>query len=459
MAGRSRRSTGFEAWLNAATTPVYVLDRRRTVTIFNSGCEQLTGWTADEVVGERCDYTSPDDNADLERLLASLCPPPSVFEGQACASAQFVARRRQPAATRMLHHFPLRNRDEVIDRVLTIVLPVPEPPGPPPASPTQRLHAELASLRIALRQRFGFSCMVAVADTMQRVAAQVRLAANCSESVHLTGQRGSGRSHLARIIHNESELRPRSFVPLDCEALSAVEMTRIVRRLFDKQPGSAPALPHLLAGTLYLKSLEHLGRDVQQILVENWNPAEPAFPQRLISSSIRSLDELANDEAILPELLRLTGTLPVDLPPLHERIEDIPLLAQLFLEQTNAGRQHQIEGLAPETISALTHYNWPGNVAELDKVVTEAAAACSGTSIAPGDLPFRFRTGMDAMRTSPRPELLETELEPLLARVEREHIMAVLDACDGNRSEAARLLGITRPRLYRRLEQLGLTDR
>ncbi|MFK7821984.1 MAG: sigma 54-interacting transcriptional regulator, partial [Planctomycetaceae bacterium] len=254
MAKRPRRSTGFEAWLNAAQTPMYLLDKRRQVTIFNRGCETLTGWTANEIVGGLCDYASPPDDAPLDRFLASLCPPPSVYEGESLQAPAFLPTKGGGAESRMLHHFSMANRDGVIDRVLTFMLPIRNPPVVNTVSAAQKLHAELASLRLSLRERYGFSTVVTASDSMHRVIRQIRLAAESTASVHLVGEPGTGREHLARVSHNEGELKSTSFVPLDCQRLSAVELLNTVRRLFDNQPGETGNLPHLQTGTLFFQS-------------------------------------------------------------------------------------------------------------------------------------------------------------------------------------------------------------
>ncbi len=453
---KRRRSTGFEAWLNAAQTPMYLLDKRRQVTIFNRGCEELTGWSADEVVGELCDYTSPSDNENLEQLLSVLCPPPEVFDGAALTVAIDIPHRQEGGSSRMLHHFPMQNRDGIIDRVLTFVFPLGQLQPAAGPSAAQKLHAELAFLRTTLRKRYGFSSIIAISPGMQRVLEQVQLGASCTASIHFAGEKGTGRQHLARVVHNESELAQRGFVPLDCSVLSAIELQATIRRMFDKQPGSPAILPHLQTGTLFFEAVEQLPRDVQSVIVDSWNPDEPEYPARLMTSSVYPMEVLAESEDILPQFLRLCGALEIKPPPLRGRAEDLPLLVQLFVEQRNAGVQRQLEGVSADTSSELKKYNWPGNLRELRVVLDQAIEACDGPTITPADLPMRFRAGMDARRTSPIEQLTRTELEPLLAEVEREHISTVLEACNGNRTEAARLLGLTRPKLYRRLEQLGL---
>lgn len=457
MSKRPRRSTGLEARINAAQTPIYVLDRRRKITIFNSGLQNLTGHSADQIVGKRCDYASPVGEDRLSALLGSLSPPQSVFDGEAVAVPSYLTHADGHTEARVLHHFPLTNRDGTIDRVLTIALPIQSAPVAPAPSPARKLHAELASLRSELRARYGFSSVVAAAPAMHRVLRQVVLAGQSTVNVHFVGEDGTGREHLARVTHNKHDLGSQSFVPLDCRRLSSIELTRTLRRLFDKEPGSTPRPAHLRAGTLFLRDVDRMPRDVQALLAESWSADDADFPDRLITSSRSPLTDLVRDEHMVAELGTLCGTLEIALPPLRARLEDLPTIAQLFLEQCNIEREDQMEGFASEVMEEFLRYGWPGNLAELHSVVTAGAKNSDEPLMRIEDLPLHFHTGLDARRTPPEREMQHTRLEPLLAEVEREHIQTVLAACNNNRAEAARKLGLTRPRLYRRMNQLGIT--
>jgi DNA-binding NtrC family response regulator len=143
------------------------------------------------------------------------------------------------------------------------------------------------------------------------------------------------------------------------------------------------------------------------------------------------------------------------LPPLADRAEDLPLLAQLFLEEANARGAKQLAGLAPETLDVLAAYDWPGQLDELAEFIHQAHDRAEGSQIIPPDLPQRIFLAADAMRYARQPE--ETiVLEDFLAEIERELIERALARAKGNKTKAAQLLGMTRPRLYRRLVQLGL---
>ncbi len=132
----------------------------------------------------------------------------------------------------------------------------------------------------------------------------------------------------------------------------------------------------------------------------------------------------------------------------------MPQLAQLFLEEANAGRLKQLGGFAREAIDALVAYAWPGNIDELAAAVREAHEQAAGGEVATRHLPRRLHLASRAAEHGPRIEPID--LEALLARIEKELIERALKRSKGNKSKAAKLLGLTRPRLYRRLVQLGL---
>jgi DNA-binding NtrC family response regulator len=271
--------------------------------------------------------------------------------------------------------------------------------------------------------------------------------------VHFTGGQGTGREHLARVVHSQGADRARTFVPLDCRRLPPFELKRALRRALIHEPGDDGDSPGGLPGTLFLRNVAHLPRDLQELVV-----ASHAGAVRLMASSTDSLTDALEADELIPEFYYLVTELTIDVPSLHQRREDLPLLAQQLLEQQNRGGERQVGGFTPDVLEQFARYNWPGNVAELAAVVAEARAAGAGALITPQDLPFRFRTGIDAQAIGPAVEARPIDLEAALAEVEREHILRALQQAKNNKSQAAALLGLTRPKLYRRMEVLGLVD-
>ncbi len=154
-------------------------------------------------------------------------------------------------------------------------------------------------------------------------------------------------------------------------------------------------------------------------------------------------------------LAAFVATITIRLPMLAERRQDIPPLAQLLLEELNASGEKQVRGFSADAIDELVGYNWPRNVDELVEFVAAAHASAESTEVAPDDLPKRLRFAADAFRRPRRlPESIV--LDEFLAQIERELIQRAMNVAKGNKARAARLLGLTRPRLYRRMVQLGL---
>jgi DNA-binding NtrC family response regulator len=176
---------------------------------------------------------------------------------------------------------------------------------------------------------------------------------------------------------------------------------------------------------------------------------------RLVYTSRQPLAELARLGRFRQDLAAALSTLAIELPPLSQRRADMPLLVQLLVEDINARSQKQLAGLTPEALNALDLYAWPGNIDELNHVLVEAHKRAEGREIGLHDLPDRIHYATQAA-AHPRRREETIMLDQFLAQIERELIHRALARSKGNKAKAARLLGLTRPRLYRRMVQLGL---
>ncbi len=177
-----------------------------------------------------------------------------------------------------------------------------------------------------------------------------------------------------------------------------------------------------------------------------------------MASSTTALESGVDSETLREDLFYLLTTIKIDLPRLGDRREDLQPLAQFFLEERNRGEEKQVGGFSDEVWEQFQEYNWPGNLDELMAVVTEAWSTCSGGLVQAGDLPFRFRTGLDGQHIGPPIDADITPLASLLATVEAEEIRRALAVARQNKTRAAKLLGLTRARLYRRMQALDIAD-
>jgi two-component system, NtrC family, response regulator HydG len=457
-----RRRVRPEQFLGQTTTPVFWISPDRRIAFFNSGCEKLTGWPADEVVGQLCEYVADPRRGSLEALAASLCPPAEAFAGEPCCAPALIACRTGDPQPRRLSFLPLWAEDDTLAGVLGVASKLVPNEKLPPAAPAHELHAELAELRVALARRFGTQSLICQSEGMLRVAGQVAIARATPTAVLIWGEKGSGKEHIARAIHYESESRIRAFVPLDCRVLTPLELEQAVGRLFGpsrkEEFFDSPAA--LRPGTIFLAHVERLPRDVQKTVVESLRAQSQEQPRlRMIASTTFAPPIFEADERLRPDFFHLITHLCIAVPPLRRRKEDLRYLAQHLLEESNRGESRQFNGFGDDVWDRFAEYNWPGNVDELLAVIREARTTCNEPLIGAKDLPFRFRTGLDAQAVGPIPRPRVVHLDSFLAQAEKTHIEATLKECANNKSRAADLLGMTRTRLIRRMEMLGIIDR
>lgn len=460
-----KKKSRLETWLKSSATPVFLVSATRRVLFFNTGCETLSGWTADDVVGEIVEFASDSDSQSLRSLVNALCPPPETFAGCEHDVPVYMPSKIGSPTARLIRFVPVRDTSDQVTSVLGIISMLPTMPIAQAPSLALRYHAELSALRWSLRQRYGLKTVIARSPAMRRVLEQIQLAKKSHAPVHFVGPRGSGKEHLARAIHHEDEAQGGSFVPLDCRQ-PVFELTQALQRLLHPEADDSP-VGSLPPRTVFLIDVNDMPRDVQERLLDAYRSdiapttRRRALP-RLLSSSTESLRDAVTDERLLPELFYLLTTLTIEVPPLRDRREDLELLATSFLESLNRNSDRQIAGFTAAVWPQFREYQWPGNLDELTLVVREARQNVSTLTIDVKDLPLRFRAGLDAQSVSQSSQFFEElaipPLEEHLAQVERDLIQRALVRAKHNKTLAAKLLGIPRPVLYRRMEALGMSD-
>lgn len=462
--------------LSTVAAPVYALDDERRIVYLNRACAEWLGVPADEITGRICSYHSSSVAERLDVVAAGLCPPPECFSGARLGGVVSSVAIEGNSARRQAEFIPLFDDRENCAAVVAIVGTM----GLPAlstiarddagdnvgdeASESAALHERLREFHAALAAPWQFDRLIGTSAAMKRVRSQVRLAAGSNTTVLVAGPGGSGRQHVAKAIYYTQAGEKGRLVPLSCSNLGADLLGAQLSALLGNQEaavkqgrggwtGTLGAALDRSSGTLLLNDVDELPIEVQTDLFARL--AHTPENLRIVSTAQSPLDERAARGEFSPELASALSTIVIHLPPLAERSEDVPLLAQMFLEELNATEAKQVRGFSPEALDQLAAYSWPGNIDELAEIVRQSHERAEGAVIGRAELPQRITLAAAASRR-PRREIEPIDLEKVLAGIELELIERALKQAKGNKTKAARLLGLTRPRLYRRMVQLGL---
>jgi DNA-binding NtrC family response regulator len=315
-------------------------------------------------------------------------------------------------------------------------------------------------LREQLRTRPGFGGLTGVSPRMQRVYRLIEKVSQHNYPVLILGESGTGKELVAQSIHFYGPRRSRPFVPVDCTALVP---TLIESELFGYVKGAFTGASHSKQGlmeaagngTLFLDEIGDLPVDLQAKLLRALQEREVkpvgstervAISTRVIAATNRDLEAAVRQGSFRQDLFFRLNVVQIKLPPLRDRKADIPLLVNYFLEKFNA-EGNSTRTISEDAMACLVAYDWPGNVRELENAIERAVALGSGPILHAGDLPSNLQYGT----AEKMPQNDELRLEEL----ERRAIFRALREASGDKLAAARLLGIGKTTLYRKLKQYG----
>ena len=330
----------------------------------------------------------------------------------------------------------------------------------------RRLKEEVSSLRQMLDLRFGFDSIIGRAAPMEKLFEQMRQVAPTKSTVLIVGESGTGKELVAKALHQASPRRNERFLAINC---GAIPSDILESELFGHERGAFTGavtrkigkfeLAH--QGTLFLDEISELYPELQvkllrvleerQIMRVGGNELiDVDF--RLIAATNRDLEREVDEGRFREDLYYRLKVVSLRIPPLRERLADLPLLTEHFLrgfaERENKDAMH----LSKEALAILSSYSWPGNVRELRNVIESAAVFHPGGEIRAEDLPTDFRrTAVPVAATAP--VQIVTGQPKTMAEIERQAILETLERTDGRRSDAARLLGIGLRTLQRKLKE------
>ncbi len=444
-------SAKLEGLFQNATDPLFVVNSDRRLVFVNRAWEELTGQAATEVLGRACLNAGPTRPAEPASQIGSFCPPPEAFSGTPTSALTLILHPSGERLWRRVEFLPLRPKGPQPPDILGLVRPESAPTFHP-ESESSRLRVELMEARHRLNGQFGLENLVGRGPRHRRLLDQIQAAAAADAPVVISGEPGTGKRQVARTIHVVGPRKSAPFVAFDCPAIP-VEMLEREIEARDGVRGTARGDHPLEPRTILLVDLLAIPRDVQVRVA-----ALLRGHDRWIATSEEDPDAAYRSGRIVDSLYYAFTTVSLRLAPLRDRTEDLPLLAQQFLERANLRGARQRPGFTATALDVLLAYDWPGNLRELGRVIDDAHGRGPGDLLDADDLTPEIRgSRAGAFLPASAPSGV-VPLDERLMLIERRLIEEALRKARQNKSRAAELLGISRPRLYRRIKELGIPD-
>ena len=326
-------------------------------------------------------------------------------------------------------------------------------------------------LRRELEEKYRFSNIIGRSRRMQEIFALIERVAKTGSTVLLTGESGTGKELIARAIHYASPRSSGRFLSINCGALPE---NLLESELFGHERGAFTGavkekrglFQEAGGGTLFLDEIGEMPTSMQVKLLRalqekrvrkvGGNREEPV-DARIIAATNRDLQQMVQEGLFREDLFYRINVIPIDLPPLRRRREDVPLLVDYFLLKCSREMGVEPKRVTVEAMKLLEGYDWPGNVRELENVIERALALSAGENLSAEDLPEQVRTGRPQPSDTVQLPAEGLALEPYLDDIRRQLMAEALDRCDGVQTQAADLVGMSFRSFRYYAKKLGLT--
>jgi two-component system, NtrC family, response regulator AtoC len=342
-----------------------------------------------------------------------------------------------------------------------------------------RLHEENRSLREALGHRYAFENIIGKSPTIQEVLATVERVSPTNSTVLLGGESGTGKDLIARALHQHSRRSSGPFIKINC---TAIPENLLESELFGYEKGAftgaVTAKPGKFEladkGTIFLDEIGDMPGSLQAKLLRVLQEREferlgatktIKVDVRVIAATNQDLRAALEQGTFREDLYYRLNVVPISIPPLRERKEDIPYLVDHFISRFAESSGKQIGGITPRAMKLLTNFHWPGNVRELENIIERAVVMAAGPEIGIEDIhldsagPSASNAGTAPLAVSPNGSVAPLLPQGMtLEQFEDEIIKEALRRAGGNKSQAARLLGLSRNALRYRLSKIGVPD-
>jgi PAS domain S-box-containing protein len=424
-----------------------------TILMVNRAFERLTGYSGDEVIGRPCTLLNCDAcETALTKENGAWC---ALFHQGRDVKKRCIVMKKDGTYLTVLKNASLfKNRDGVhLGAVETLT----------DISELDRLDREIDQLSRQLDTEGGFHGIIGKSSIMQNTFQIIEKAAQSDAPIIVYGESGTGKELVARAIHQLGRRREKPFVQFNCAALNEALLES---ELFGHIKGAfTGAYRHRLGrfeaahgGDIFLDEIGDVPPSIQVKLlrvleskrIERVGEHKPIFVDvRIITATNKNLEELIAQNMFREDLFFRINVIPIHLPPLRERREDIPLLVNTFISRLRSRTGKKITGLSSSTMERFMGYNWPGNVRELKSALEYAFVIGESGLIDCDHLPPKISTGKQGGN---REILLKDVGDPS----EKEALIEALRQTKGNQTQAARILGINRVTVWNRMKKYGI---
>jgi len=436
-----------EIILDSISCGVFTVDNAWCVTSFNRAAEQIIGIRREEALGRPC----------CEVLRGDIC--------QGNCALRETLRTGQPIIGRPFELIDVQGRRRPVS-ISTAVFRDREGRVLGGVESFRDLTV-VAELRKEISRAYRFEDIISRSHLMRKVLDVITVVAETSSTVLIEGESGTGKELVARAIHSHSGRKAKAFVAVNCAALPD---TLLESELFGYKAGAFTDArkdkPGRFAlaegGTLFLDEIGDISPALQVRLLRfvqehTFEPLGSVAPERadvrIIAAANRNLEELVREGRFREDLYFRVNVIRIHLPPLRDRKEDVPLLAEHFIGRLNRIQDKKISGISDQALSLLMAHNFPGNVRELENAIEHASVLCREGPILPEHLPESIRR----CPVTERPGQDESAETKSLKQLEAAFLLSALQRHNYSCPETARNLGMHKTTLYRKIKRLGIS--
>lgn len=433
---------------------VMIVDVSGSIVAINQALMDITGFSKDELVGQPC---STLESSSCKKILNTSgkhwC---RLFSVRDIKNQKSILVRRDGSQVHVMKNASvLKQNNKIIGAVETLT------------DITELLEKEsqLEEYRKELQAESIFQGMVGESAPMQRIFNMITNVAESDAPALIIGESGTGKELVARAIHEKSDRKDRPYIQINCAALNeSVLESELFGHVkgaytgaFQSREGRFEAAN---GGDIFLDEIGDLPQSIQvkllRVLEEKViervgdNRSIPV-DVRIITATNRNLRKLVDSGSFRGDFYYRINVLPIEIPPLRERAEDIPLLAEMFFKHVQMKSNKPILGISPEAMQALVRYSWPGNVRQLKSAFEYAFVTCMESKIETQHLP------PDVIMSEAAQPVAATEMS--LDMRKKQALIRALEQAKGNKSQAGRILGVSRVTVWNQMHRYGLIQR